>query len=64
VKAIFGCNGAVWVGRADGSSGSITPSQVQAAAQVAQAVRALAAAGQVVSPAAVEHALAAAATAQ
>jgi hypothetical protein len=54
----------VWVGRADGSSGSIMHSQVQAAAQVAQAVRALAAAGQVVSPAAVEHAFAATAAAQ
>lgn len=52
IKAVYGCNGAVWVG--SDSAGDISPSQVQAAVQVADAVRAAAAAGAMLVPASIE----------
>ncbi|KAI3434484.1 hypothetical protein D9Q98_002560 [Chlorella vulgaris] len=56
IKAVFGCNGAIWIG-VDGGSSAAVPGieQVQAVVQAATAVRALAGVGQAITPAAVER---------
>ena len=60
VKAVYGCNGAVWVG-VDSSTGSVAPSQIRAAARVGQAVRAAARLGSMLVPSSIDPTLDAAA---